>query len=356
MKQFYILLLSIGFLAITVNAQVTISGTVTELETGEPLTGVNVYLSGTTIGASTDQNGEFSFSTDLIGKQDIVASFIGFKTIVRSVEIGKVSTFKQDFSLQPEVLELEEIRVVASNDIFLRRLDLFKTFFIGFDSNADQTYIMNPEVLNFDEDMNRNRISVTANAPLIIHNNALGYRYEVELREVYFDTKENTGLYKVYPRIIEMEPRNRRTQRRWNSNRKDSFEGSSRHFFKSLTENRLRRNDFRVYPSDRVLVNYSDSLNLIKRWYPSNWEYISENFSVFRLNADAIRIEYIDDSGSNTNQVISAPEVSSLDIRGFPEIIIINKNGLLLNSVQVALYGQWSDTRFSNFLPLDYSN
>ncbi len=356
MRQISIFLLLLFFGSFSANAQVNVFGIVTDQDTGDPLPGVNVYLSGTTIGASTDENGEFRFITEIIGRQDVVASFIGFKTQIKSVELGRNSAYKQDFSLQPDVLQLDEIRVVASNDIFLRQLDLFKTFFIGFDSNADQTYIINPEVLTFDEVENKNRLNVTASAPLIIHNNALGYRYEVELKEVYFDTEENTGLYKIYPRVIEMEPRNRRTQRIWNSNRKKSYAGSSRHFFKSLVEDRVWREKFVVSPSERVFVNYTDSLRQIRTWHPTNWENITENFHVFKLNADFVQIEYVKTSNSNLGVSITPQKVSGFEVRGYPEIFIVNNDGLLLNSQKIALYGDWSDTRFSDFLPLDYSN
>lgn len=356
MKFLYLTISFLFVISNSLNAQFYISGIVINEETGDPIPGVNVYLSGTTIGASTDKDGFYNFTTDILGRHDLVVSFIGFKTQIRSIILESKTNIRQNYDLEPDVLQLNEIRVIASNDEFLRQLDLFKTFFIGFDSNASETFIMNPEVLEFDEVQNKTRINVDAQSLLIIHNNALGYRYEVELKEVYFNPQDNTGFYNIYPRVLELEPTNRRTQRRWNSNRKKSFDGSSRHFFKSLAENRIRRNDFRIFPSEKVLANYSDSLAHIKRWYPSNWEFITENFNVFMLTSDAVRIEFNQDNNSNINQLARPTEVSSLDIRGFPEIIVVNKNGLIFNSAQIELFGHWSNTRFSNFLPLDYSN
>ncbi len=340
----------------TVAQETVLSGMVTDAETGEPLTGVNIYISGTTIGSSTNQIGEYSFSVDLIGKYDLVASFIGFKTKIKSIDLRNQRSAEYNFELDPDVLQLNEINVTASNAEFLRQLDLFKTFFIGFDGNADQTNIINAEVLEFDEHESSTRIDVTASAPLLIYNNALGYIYELELRNVYFNPRDNTGLYKVYPRVEEMEAPNRRTQRRWNSNRKKSYVGSSRHFFKSLIEDRLWRNRFRTYPSERNLINYTDSLDYIKRWFPNNWQNISKNYGVYLLSADFMRVEFVKVTGQSSMMTISPEKVSGFEIKGFPEIVVVNKEGVILNSDQIGLFGHWSDTRFSDFLPLDYSD
>ena len=48
------------FATFMLNAQNTISGTVTDAETGEPLIGTNILLSGTATGTTTDLDGKFS--------------------------------------------------------------------------------------------------------------------------------------------------------------------------------------------------------------------------------------------------------------------------------------------------------
>ena len=337
-------------------AQTVISGTVIDDKTNEPIPGVNVYIAGTTIGSSTDRNGAFDFRTDLVGRQDIVASFIGYITKVKSTQLGAKNRLELSFSIEADILQLGEIQVVGSNNIFLKQLDLFKTFFIGFDSYADQTILQNSDVLDFEENADGTKITVKSSSPLIIENNALGYTYEIELKQAYFNPNDNTGFYKVYPRVIKMVAPNRRTERRWKSNRNTSYRGSSRHFFKSLIEEKLRQNRFKVYPNDQIFVNYSDSLQHLKRWYPNNWEFSSQNYHIFKLNSEAIRIDYLQSRNSNINQVAGYTKMSSIQIKGFPAVLIVNDAGILQNSERVALYGDWNDRRFSNFLPLDYSN
>lgn len=75
----YCLLSLIIISGLIVHAQVEISGKIQDRK-GDPLTGVNVYLDGTYAGATTDVEGLFSFKTDKKGENQLIASFVGFKT------------------------------------------------------------------------------------------------------------------------------------------------------------------------------------------------------------------------------------------------------------------------------------
>ncbi len=68
-------------------SQITISGKVTDRK-GEALTGVNVYLKNTYDGGSSGNDGTFSFSTTAQGEQNLVASFIGFKTFESPIHLS----------------------------------------------------------------------------------------------------------------------------------------------------------------------------------------------------------------------------------------------------------------------------
>lgn len=58
-------------------AQTDISGTVTD-NLGDPIPGANILIVGSTSGTTSDFDGNFSFSTDLIGEQILRISYIGF--------------------------------------------------------------------------------------------------------------------------------------------------------------------------------------------------------------------------------------------------------------------------------------
>ncbi len=70
-------------------AQTTVSGIITD-ESNEPIFGANVYLKGTYDGASSNEKGEFSFTTEEKGTQILVVSFLSFETKEVSLAVSEM--------------------------------------------------------------------------------------------------------------------------------------------------------------------------------------------------------------------------------------------------------------------------
>ena len=65
MKRLTTLIIAFFTLAIiAVHAQTTVSGTITDAESGERLVGANIIIQGTSIGTNTDLDGIFSLTSD----------------------------------------------------------------------------------------------------------------------------------------------------------------------------------------------------------------------------------------------------------------------------------------------------
>ncbi|HNZ72352.1 MAG TPA: carboxypeptidase-like regulatory domain-containing protein, partial [Prolixibacteraceae bacterium] len=86
MKTHFFLLLLI-FTSLQSFAQITIKGNVTD-ENKEPLPGVNIYVEGSYDGGSSDANGCFNFTTTETDTKKIMASFIGFKTWEKEIDLS----------------------------------------------------------------------------------------------------------------------------------------------------------------------------------------------------------------------------------------------------------------------------
>ena len=71
-------------------SQQTIMGKVTDAK-NNPITGANIYLEGTYDGASSDENGNFSFETTEEGLQTLVVSMLSYES---HYEAGDVSYFR----------------------------------------------------------------------------------------------------------------------------------------------------------------------------------------------------------------------------------------------------------------------
>jgi len=88
----------------------SIVGTIVDVDSN-PLEGANVVVLGTDLGGVSDNTGAFSINVSE-GTYDVVASFIGYSSITKSVVVEGVSTL--EFVLDFDVVSLSDVEVLAS--------------------------------------------------------------------------------------------------------------------------------------------------------------------------------------------------------------------------------------------------
>jgi hypothetical protein len=96
----------------------SISGKVIDLKSSETIVGANVVIEGTTVGAATDLDGNFTIANVKPGTYTMIVSFVTYKTqnipdVV--VEAGKRTNL--EISLAEDVAELQEVVVTAKKEI-----------------------------------------------------------------------------------------------------------------------------------------------------------------------------------------------------------------------------------------------
>jgi len=111
-------LLFILFFLITGNLvyaqQGTIRGKVTDLKTGEPMIGANVYLDSTAIGGSVDLDGNYEINNVPPGTYTLVASFITYATIeIQNVTVKANEVVVFNFQMEESATALREFEVTA---------------------------------------------------------------------------------------------------------------------------------------------------------------------------------------------------------------------------------------------------
>jgi hypothetical protein len=355
--KFLISLYTLLFLlSVSAFSQVTISGTVIDSKTREPLEGVNVYLSETTIGKQTDNNGFFSFKTGESGPFKLVASSIGFHQEYVTINIRRGVNIEHNFRLSEKYIELDEVVVSADNTEWKSNFNLFKDFFIGDAKFANETYLVNPEILRF-EGPNKNReISVFTEAPLVINNYDLGYVIETEFIEVRFNPSSNTGVYKLNMKFSEMESSNDDQLKRWQKNRSSAYLGSSTHFFKSLVQDRIRKEKFDVISKGAKIERLQETEVLkLALLYPRSWKTLVERYTVFHLTYEPVivghKLRY-----DQLDNVTNDHELSYLSYTGEIPFILIDDNGSLFDPSVLKLSGKWGFERVSVMLPVDFEH
>jgi len=90
------------------NQKISISGKITDAETGAPIPGANVFIQDSDIGSASDSDGNFSID-DIISGSEITVSVIGYEdmTLFADSEI-------LDFAMTVSAVEMSQLEVLAS--------------------------------------------------------------------------------------------------------------------------------------------------------------------------------------------------------------------------------------------------
>ena len=94
-------------------SQGRIKGMITDSTNNSTLVGTNIYISGTSLGASTNIEGEYSINDIPAGAYLIKVSYIGYHAKTFDVEVLDDKTTQLDVKLTPEVLEGEEVIITG---------------------------------------------------------------------------------------------------------------------------------------------------------------------------------------------------------------------------------------------------
>jgi outer membrane receptor for ferrienterochelin and colicins len=85
-------------------------------QNGDHIPFATIVLKNTTIGAATDETGHFNLINMPTGNFTVIASAVGYKPDSREVELKEKNTIELKFTLEPDVLGLEEVVVTADRN------------------------------------------------------------------------------------------------------------------------------------------------------------------------------------------------------------------------------------------------
>ncbi|MCB0278981.1 MAG: TonB-dependent receptor, partial [Calditrichaeota bacterium] len=104
-----LVVISLGF-----SQQMVISGTVIDRSNKEPLIGVNIELIGSTLGTTTDQNGEYRLIIDRLTDLRLRFTYLGYKDILRSdIKVNTAKPVIIDVAMEEDILSSETVTVSA---------------------------------------------------------------------------------------------------------------------------------------------------------------------------------------------------------------------------------------------------
>jgi len=98
-----------------------IIGRVIDAQTKIPLDGVNIVVEGTTLGAATDENGDYLIVNIPAGMQTLTASYVGYDAMrVKDVLVILDQTVTINFNLRSTVIQVSTIEVTAERQLLVR--------------------------------------------------------------------------------------------------------------------------------------------------------------------------------------------------------------------------------------------
>ncbi|MEQ8926594.1 MAG: TonB-dependent receptor [Fulvivirga sp.] len=108
-------LLFIGFSGISLAQTGSVSGSVIDTDTNEPLIGATILIKGTNKGSISDLNGQYLIKSVPVGKQTVLITYIGYEKIEQEVEVQADQTVEvPEIAMTSTVVGLKEVEIFAS--------------------------------------------------------------------------------------------------------------------------------------------------------------------------------------------------------------------------------------------------
>ncbi|MCB9166168.1 MAG: TonB-dependent receptor [Flavobacteriales bacterium] len=107
----------------------SLSGTITEKATGQPVPGAEVYIPDLHLGAISQMDGTYRIDDLPAAKLLVRISMVGYSTVTRTVDLAMTQTL--DVALEPSVTEIGEVVVTGTSKATALRRDPVPTVLVG---------------------------------------------------------------------------------------------------------------------------------------------------------------------------------------------------------------------------------
>ena len=173
----------------------SISGTVIDQKTLEPLEGASVYFEGTTRGGITDAKGQFTLNIGQQISSPLVVTYLGYTDSVLTASWNN----PMDITLMVAPESLGEVLITGVKPFTRKELmKAFKEQFLGTSRAGKSCKIINEDVIDLWYDVPTNQLMASCDESIVINNDFLGY--EVRFRIVDFAIKYHELSIKAYDR------------------------------------------------------------------------------------------------------------------------------------------------------------
>ncbi len=337
----FIFLLLISLIGYTQN---TITGKIIDAETKEPIYGASIYFDGTTIGTISNDSGKFQLTIKKESDVPLIISSLGYKSeliqLQKQLELGVIE-------LEVDRESLEEVFLETDPWSREKKLNYFKEWLLGGDYTKKECKVLNEEDIKLRFSPSSQTLTAYSEKVLLIENKYLGYKINYQLMD--FELKFNKRKITQYNNdtLIEFHPNsfyyagssffqkiNKDTKRKHLKRREKIFLGSLTHFMRSLSNKKLKENNFKIFQEGREIPPYRyfniDSISNNK----NKIDFLTKKISVLYDNKYQSYIKLIDNLTSTS--------------------FYTDNLGNFYPNRYFYISGYMSTLRISSLLPLDY--
>jgi hypothetical protein len=241
--RFYLVLLLLFAPLLLLAQGGTITGKVARLDSKTKLARASVFLSNSSYGTSTNDDGTFTLNNVKPGQYELVVSMVGFEDFNQTIMVGK-EPITINAELMPKITQLHEV-VISTPADWKKNYDMFVKAFLGESENARKCKILNPHTVNMVYHKARQSLEAWSNDFIEIENKALGYKVKFMLKSFNCDYADNIISWEGKVLYTEL-PGTAVQKKLWEAKRNDIYYGSAMHFFRSLQNAKLNEDGFLV--------------------------------------------------------------------------------------------------------------
>ncbi|HBQ59110.1 MAG TPA: hypothetical protein DD671_05650 [Balneolaceae bacterium] len=352
---------------------VTLDGKAVDQESGEPIAGGLILLSGTTQQTQTDSEGGFTIKLPA-GYYEVFVDHKDYRGGSEEVNLIRSNGARQSVTLQaeriPSFLDRKENPSLNAS-LSQSKIDehpqskRLKTFIDYYITDDDlKCGLANPDDVTFAKGNEDGVTWVREPAELVVLNYELGYKVRIALEEY---------VAKEYSQIIgqnvdadyffeELEPINEVQKREWKEKREEFFQGSFRHFLIAMASDKSPLSfGYRIFSGQAVtstsaMAFSSSSVSDIEKEKGEIIIPSFENENLLIRSEEEIRIEYIEKGVDDPDGIMGLQnyrhQTSWISLNGWSAEF--TRNGLLKAKDAVEIKGYWRYVPVCKMLPDDY--
>jgi hypothetical protein len=227
----------------------TLHGFILDNNTKKAIPYANVYFNGTYTGTSANESGEFFLNLKENNPRPITATSVGYFSMTLYDYPIDSTIF---IILEPKVYDIAAVIIRPDTMQRSKKEKMFREEFLGKDYNATRCRIVNMKDIILIYNSTNKSLVAYCDKPILIENNALKYKISYFLDQ--FISSEDSAFISGTYYFSEIPYTHEKSIA---ERRKNAYIGSRMHFIRSLWENRLDEEGFKMRILDSCKIGYA---------------------------------------------------------------------------------------------------